>query len=44
MSEEEIPLSPQDRLAMAVAQGKSVTAWARENGVPRRTAFGNAQP
>jgi hypothetical protein len=38
MSEEEVPLSPQDRLAMAVAQGKSVAEWARQNGVPTRTA------
>ena len=38
MSEEEVPLSPQDRLAMAVAQGKSIAEWARQNGVPRRTA------
>jgi hypothetical protein len=38
MSEDEIPLSQHDRLAMAVAQGKSITAWARQNGVPRRTA------
>jgi hypothetical protein len=38
MSEEEIPLSPQDQLAMAVAQGKSINRWARQNGVSRRTA------
>jgi hypothetical protein len=38
MSEDEIPVSQHDRLAMAVAQGKSITAWARHNGVPRRTA------
>jgi hypothetical protein len=38
MSEEEIPLSQHDQLAMAVAQGKSVAEWARQNGVPARTA------
>ncbi len=38
MSEEEIPLSQHDQLAMAVAQGKSIIEWARQNGVPRRTA------
>ena len=38
MSDEEIPLSQYDQLAMAVAQGKSVAEWARKNGVPRRTA------
>jgi len=38
MPEEEIPLSQQDQLAMAIAQGKSIAGWARQNGVPRRTA------
>src|SRR6516165_7599419 len=38
LSEEEIPLSQHDQLAMAVAQGKSITEWARQNGVPKRTA------
>jgi len=38
MSEEEVPLSQRDQLAMAVAQGKSIAGWARQNGVPRRTA------
>jgi hypothetical protein len=38
MSEEEIPLSQHDQLAMAIAQGKSIAGWARQNGVPRRTA------
>jgi hypothetical protein len=38
MSEEEIPLSKRDRLAMAVAQGKSIAAWARQNEVSERTA------
>jgi hypothetical protein len=38
MSEEEIPLSEHDQLALAIAQGKSITGWARQNGVPRRTA------
>jgi hypothetical protein len=39
MSEEEIPLSKHDLLAIAIAQGKSISLWARENEVPRRTAF-----
>jgi hypothetical protein len=38
MSEEENPLSQHDQLAMAIAQGKSIVGWARQNGVPRRTA------
>ena len=38
MTEEEIPLSQHDQLAMAIAQGKSIAGWARQNGVPRRTA------
>ena len=37
MFEEEIPLSQHDRLAMAIAQGKSIAEWAQQNGVPRRT-------
>ena len=36
---EEIPLSKQDQLALAIAQGKSVPAWARQNDVPRSTAY-----
>jgi len=39
MSEEEIPLSKHDQLAMAIALGKSVKQWARENEVPTRTAY-----
>jgi hypothetical protein len=31
--------NPKTQLALAIAQGVSVTAWARANGVPRRTAF-----
>jgi hypothetical protein len=38
MSEQEIPLSKHDQLALAIAQGKSVRAWARANDVPRNTA------
>jgi hypothetical protein len=38
MSEEDVPLSQRDQLVMAVAQGKSIAGWARQNGVPRRTA------
>ena len=29
MSDQEIPLSKQDQLALAIAQGTSVTLWAR---------------
>jgi hypothetical protein len=39
MSEEEPPLSKQDQLALAIAQGKSVPGWARQNDVPRSTAY-----
>jgi hypothetical protein len=28
-----------DALALAIARGQSVIAWARKNGVPERTAF-----
>ena len=30
-------------LALAIAEGESIIAWAQENGVPRRTAFRWAQ-
>jgi hypothetical protein len=33
-----MPLSQHDQLAMAIAQGKSITEWARQNGAPWRTA------
>src|SRR5580704_10258320 len=39
MSKEEIPLSQHDQLAMAIAQGRSVALWARDNQVPRSTAY-----
>jgi transposase-like protein len=39
MSEEEISLSKQDQLAIAIAQGKSISEWARQNDVPRSTAY-----
>jgi hypothetical protein len=39
MSEPETPLSKQDQLAIAIARGKSVPAWARQNDVPRTTAY-----
>jgi len=39
MSEEQIPLSRQDQLALAIAQGKSVNWWARQNEVPKSTAY-----
>ena len=38
MSEEEIPLSQHDQIAMAVVQRESIAEWARQNGVPKRTA------
>jgi len=39
MSEQEISLSKQDQLALAIAQGKSVPLWASQNDVPRATAY-----
>ena len=36
---EEIQDDPKTKLAIAIAQGKTVDAWARQNGVPRSTAF-----
>ena len=36
---EEIPESKKTGLAYAIAQGKSVPAWARQNDVPRSTAY-----
>ena len=36
---EELPKNTKTELALAIAQGVSVTAWARANGVSRRTAF-----
>ena len=35
----ERPRSPKTDLALAIANGTSVTAWARANEVPKRTAF-----
>ena len=39
MSEEEIPLPKQDQLALAIARGTSIYAWARQNDVPTSTAY-----
>ena len=36
---EEARQNPKTQLALAIAQGISVTAWACANGVSRRTAF-----
>jgi hypothetical protein len=36
---EEVPQQKKTRLALAIARGESVAAWARQNDVPRRTAF-----
>jgi len=36
---EELPEAKKIHLAVAIAQGNSVDAWARNNGVPRSTAF-----
>jgi hypothetical protein len=36
---EELPQKRKTRLALAIAQGKSVAAWARDNQVPRGTAY-----
>jgi len=39
MREEEIPSSKQDQLALAIAHGQSITAWALQNEVPKATAY-----
>jgi hypothetical protein len=39
MSTPEIPLSKREQLDIAIAQGKSAAAWARENNGPRSTAY-----
>jgi len=39
MFEPDIPLNPKDSLAVSIALGKSVCAWARENDVPKSTAY-----
>ena len=40
MSEEqEVVLSKQDRLALALVAGKTIRDWAQQNGVPERTAY-----
>ena len=40
MSEEqEVVLSKQDRLALALVAGKTIRDWVQENGVPERTAY-----
>ena len=40
MSEEqEVLLSKQDRLALALVAGKTIRDWAQETGVPERTAY-----
>jgi hypothetical protein len=39
MSEEEIPVHKQDQLALAIARGMSIYAWARQNDVPTSTAY-----
>jgi hypothetical protein len=36
---ENVRLSPKSQLTLAIAKGTAVTTWARQNNVPRRTAF-----
>ena len=36
---EELPNGRKTQLALAIAQGTSVGSWARDNDVPRRTAY-----
>jgi hypothetical protein len=36
---ENVPLCPKSQLTLAIAKGTPVTKWARQNNVPRRTAF-----
>ncbi len=38
-SDDNVPLNPKSKLTLAIARGVPVTKWARDNGVPRRTAF-----
>ena len=35
----ELPQAKKIHLAAAIAQGQSAAAWARDNGVPRSTAY-----
>jgi hypothetical protein len=35
----QVPVDRKTQLAFAIAQGRSVTSWARENQVPRSTAY-----
>jgi hypothetical protein len=37
--QEEVRQQKKTRLALAIARGESITAWARQNEVPRRSAF-----
>jgi hypothetical protein len=36
---EEVRLDKKNSLALAIARGQSIDAWAKKNDVPRRTAF-----
>jgi hypothetical protein len=40
--QEEARTNERSRLALAISRSESITAWARENEVPRRTAFRRA--
>jgi hypothetical protein len=37
--QDELCQSKKTKLALAIARGESITLWARENEVPRRTAY-----
>jgi hypothetical protein len=41
--EKEVRRHKKINLALAIAEGESISAWAQENGVPERTAFRWAQ-
>ena len=41
--EQEVRRHKKIHLALAIAEGESIIAWAQENGVPERTAFRWAQ-
>jgi hypothetical protein len=41
--EKEVRRHKKMNLALAIAEGESITAWARQNGVPERTAQRRAQ-
>jgi hypothetical protein len=39
VEEEDVRINKKTRLALAIARGESIAAWAQRNGVPRSSAF-----